>query len=611
MDPYKNRRWVIILIIISIGLIFSFRLFYVQVINHEWSHRAAKISLKTENLQPPRGFIYDRNNKLLVGAETVYDIFILPIAIKEKDTSLICNLFDMSKLDFKKVLENASTGYNVPYKPSVFIKSMTQLEHAKISPFIGKISGVFAEAKIDRGYPLSIASHLLGYIRRIDENQFQNTRANGDFFYTKNDFIGITGLEKQYELLLRGQRGNINYLKDYAGNKIKTVNKIPAQPGKSLQITLDANLQKLGEKLMAHKIGSIVAIEPSSGEILAMVSAPSYNPSLLTGKNFSKEFERLKQNDSLKPLINRPVYNDKYRPGSIFKLVQALIALEDGVITSNTGFSCNKNIIGCHNHERPNNLLKAIKHSCNPYFFQVYKRLIMKGKGKNIFEISREGLGNWEKKIKTFGFGSTLGIDLPDEKSGFVPNVPFYDQWYGKKRWAFSTIYSNSIGEGEIGVSPIQMANLAAIIANKGYYFTPHIIKEIEEESIKEKFKTKHYSCVDSKHFDVIIDAMNEVVNNGTGRNAHIDSIEVCGKTGTVENKNFNDHSVFISFAPMNQPKIAIAVYVEFGTWGSKWAAPVASLMMENYLNGFLSNKSKIKAAKIQSEVILNKNTKF
>ena len=611
MDPYKNRRWVIILIIISIGLIFSFRLFYIQVINHEWSHRAAKISLKTENLQPPRGFIYDRNNKLLVGAETVYDIFILPVAIKEKDTSLICNLFNMSKLDFKKVLKNASTGYNVPYKPSVFIKSMTQLDHAKISPFIGKISGVFAEAKIDRGYPLSIASHLLGYIRRIDENQFQNTRANGDFFYTKNDFIGITGLEKQYELLLRGQRGNINYLKDYAGNKIKTVNKIPAQPGKSLQITLDANLQKLGEKLMAHKIGSIVAIEPSSGEILAMVSAPSYNPSLLTGKNFSKEFKRLKQNDSLKPLINRPVYNDKYRPGSIFKLVQALIALEDGVITSNTGFFCKKNIIGCHNHERPNNLLKAIKHSCNPYFFQVYKRLIMKGRGKNIFEISREGLENWEKKIKTFGFGSPLGIDLPDEKSGFVPNVSFYDQWYGKKRWAFSTIYSNSIGEGEIGVSPIQMANLAAIIANKGYYFTPHIIKEIEEENIKEKFKTKHYSCVDAKHFDVIINAMNEVVNNGTGRNANIDSIEVCGKTGTVENKNFNDHSVFISFAPMNQPKIAIAVYVEFGTWGSKWAAPIASLMMENYLNGFLSNKSRIKAAKIQSEVILNKNTKF
>lgn len=611
MDPYKNRRWVIILIIISIGLIFSFRLFYIQVINHEWSHRAARISLKTENLQPPRGFIYDRNNNLLVGAKTLYDIFILPIAIKEKDTNLICNLFNFSKIEFKEILKNASSGYNVSYKPSVFIKSMTQLEHAKISPFLGQIPGVFAESKIDRGYPLSIAPHLLGYIRRIDENQYKSSRDSGDLFYTKNDFIGITGLEKQYELLLRGKRGNINYLKDYAGNKIKTINKTPAQPGKSIHITIDANLQKLGEKLMINKIGSIVAIEPSSGEILTMVSAPTYRPSLLTGKNFSDEFEVLKQNDTLKPLINRPVYNDKYRPGSIFKLVQALIALEEEVITPNTDFFCNKNIIGCHFHERPNNLLNAIKHSCNPYFFQVYKRLIMKGSGSNIFEISRNGLNNWEKKIKTFGFGNPLGIDIPDEKSGFIPNVSFYDQWYGKKSWAFSTIYSNSIGEGELGVSPIQMANLAAIIANKGYYFTPHIIKEIEDKFLKKKFQTKHFTCVDTKHFEVIINAMNEVVNNGTGTTAQIDGIKVCGKTGTVENKNFNDHSVFIAFAPMDKPKIAISVYVEYGTWGSKWAAPIAGLLMENYINGFLSEKSKIKMAKIQNEVILDKNTKF
>ena len=222
---------------------------------------------------------------------------------------------------------------------------------------------------------------------------------------------------------------------------------------------------------MANKIGSIVAIEPSSGEVLAMVSAPSYNPSSLTGRDFSDNFKVFKKNDSLKPLINRPVYNDKYRPGSIFKLVQALIALDDGVISPETGFSCNKNIIGCHNHERPNNLTKAIKHSCNPYFFQVYKRLIMKDKSKNVFQTSREGLKIWEQKIKSFGFGNSLGIDLPEEKSGFIPDVDFYDKWYGKKRWAFSTIYSNSIGEGEIGVSPIQMANLASIIANRGYYY--------------------------------------------------------------------------------------------------------------------------------------------
>ena len=611
MDPFKNRRWVIILIIISVGVIFSFRLLYIQIINNEWSERAEKISLSSENIQPPRGFIYDRNNKLLVGAATLYDLYILPIAVRKKDTSLICDLFKISKNELEEILYNASHGYNVPYKASIFISSITQLEHAKISPFLGQIPAIFAKSKIDRGYPSPIASHLLGYIRRIDENQYEIARKSGDFFYSKNDFIGITGLENQYEKHLRGERGSINYLKDYAGNKIETIEKKPAKPGNSLYITIDSELQRLGEVLMSNKIGSIVAIEPSTGEILAMVSAPSYNPSLLTGKNFSEEFKILKENDSLKPLINRPVYNDKYRPGSIFKLVQALIALDEGVISPKSGFHCNKSIIGCHEHESPNNLLKAIKHSCNPYFFQVYKRIIMKNKKENIFETSREGLQNWENKVKLFGFGNPLGIDLPDEKSGFIPNVKFYDQWYGKKRWAFSTIYSNSIGEGEIGVSPIQMANFAAIIANKGFYYTPHIIKKIEDKALRKKFQTRHFTNISESHFNIIIKAMNEVVKNGTGRNASIDSIEVCGKTGTVENKNFNDHSVFISFAPMNKPKIAIAVYVEFGTWGSKWAAPIASLMMENYINGSLSEKSIKKMKKIQQSIILDKNTKF
>ena len=608
MDPFKNRRWVIILIIISISLIFSFRLLYIQVLNKEWANRAFEISSKTENIQPPRGFIYDRNNKLLVGAETVYDIFILPSAIREQDTVSICKLFKLSKSKFSQIIRDASSGFNLPYRPSIFIKSMTQLEHAKISPYLPQIPGVFAKSKIDRGYPESIASHLLGYIRRIDQKRYDLSRDSGDFFYTKNDFIGITGLEKQYELLLRGERGNLSYLKDYAGNIVETINKNPAKPGENLYTTIDLDLQKLGEKLMTNKIGSIVAIHPSSGEILAMISAPYYNPSLLTGRKFSVEFNKLKLNDSLKPLINRSVYNDKYRPGSIFKLVQALLALEEGVIKPNTEFICDKNIIGCHDHESANSLLKAIRYSCNPYFFQVYKRLILKGNSNNIFERSREGLNKWEKMIKTFGFGKPLGIDLPDEKGGIVPDVKFYDNWYGEKRWAFSTIYSNSIGEGEIGVSPIQMANLAAIIANRGYYYIPHLIKN---NKLVEKFKKRQYTCVRESYFNIIVNAMNDVVNNGTGSSARIKGVEVCGKTGTVENKNFNDHSVFISFAPMNNPKIAIAVYVEYGTWGSRWAAPIASIMMEKFINDSLSSKSKTMMKKISDAVILNPTIKF
>ena len=434
---------------------------------------------------------------------------------------------------------------------------------------------------------------------------------SGDNFYSKNDFIGITGLEKIYEKELRGQRGNVNYLKDYAGNKVETIDKNPAQPGKDIHTTIDVELQKLGEELMENKIGSIVAIEPSSGEVLCMVSAPYYKPSLLTGKDFAKAYKNLKRNDSIKPLINRPIYNDKYRPGSIFKLVQALIAMENGVIDSNTSFICDKSIIGCHNHEQPDNLMKAIKHSCNPYFFHVYKKIILSNHFDNYFEESRKGLKKWEEDVRSFGFGSVLGADIPEEKSGFIPNVQFYDKWYGKKRWAFSTIYSNSIGEGEIGVSPIQMANLAAIIANKGFYYTPHFVKNIDGNQIAKKYRTKHLTCVSEKYFTPVISAMNEVVKSGTGRSAQIDSVEVCGKTGTVENKMFNDHSVFIAFAPKNNPKIAIAVYVEYGTWGSKWAAPISSVLMEYYLNRKNSKIGLKKLDIIKEAIILNPKSDF
>ena len=342
-----------------------------------------------------------------------------------------------------------------------------------------------------------------------------------------------------------------------------------------------------------------------------MVSAPYYKPSLLTGKDFAKAYKNLKRNDSIKPLINRPIYNDRYRPGSIFKLVQALIAMEKGVIDSNTSFICDKSIIGCHNHEQPYNLMKAIKHSCNPYFFHVYKKIILSNHFDNYFEESRKGLKKWEEDVRSFGFGSVLGADIPEEKSGFIPNVQFYDKWYGKKRWAFSTIYSNSIGEGEIGVSPIQMANLAAIIANKGFYYTPHFVKNIDGNQIAKKYRTKHLTCVSEKYFNPVISAMNEVVKSGTGRSAQIDSIEVCSKTGTVENKMFNDHSVFIAFAPKNNPKIAIAVYVEYGTWGSKWAAPISSVLMEYYLNRKNSKIGLKKLDIIKEAIILNPKSDF
>jgi penicillin-binding protein 2 len=596
---------------LGVGLIFIFRLLFIQVINKDWSNRAAQISSTIKNIQPPRGFIYDRNHKLLVGAEQAYDIMILPKAIKESDSLIICQLFNLSIEELRFKIHKACSGYNASYKASVFFEALTKSEYAKIAPIIGQVSGLYAMIKTQRGYPLPIAAHALGYIRKISKRQYEKSRKVNQNIYSKNDYLGITGLEKTYELALRGKRGNENFLKDYAGNKVEIIDKEPAKPGSDLFTTLDADLQLIGEELMRNKLGCVVAIEPSTGEILSMVSAPSFDPALFSGRDFPVQYQKLLMNDSLKPLLNRPIYNDKYRPGSIFKLVHALIALQEGVLSPSTGFICNKNIIGCHNHEPPTNLITAIKHSCNPYFYQVYKRIILRGKSQNYFEDSRLGLANWEAKARNFGFGEILGIDIPEEKKGFLPNVDFYDKWYGKKRWAFSTIYSNSIGEGEIGVSPLQMANLAAIIANRGYYYTPHLVKNIGNEKVNTKFTIKHTTKIDSIYFVPVIDAMEQVVLNGTASRAQLDSTSVCGKTGTVENKNFNDHSVFIAFAPKDNPKIAIAVYVEYGTWGGSWAAPIASVMIDKYLNKKLSIKS-LKNKKIISEaIILNKNSDF
>ena len=602
------------------GVVFIFRLFFLQVINDKWRNRAKEITYSEKNIYPPRGLIYDRNGKLLVSAEQVYDIMITPKEIGKTDTLKICNLFKLTKEELFEKIDNASKGYNVDYKPSIFIEAMPKEEYARISTNLKRFKGFKAIRTSQRGYPSHSAAHLLGYIRKISKEQY-DTIVNLKNPYKKNDYIGITGLEKIYENELRGSRGKVYYLQDYAGNIKEEIDKEYAYPGYNLQTTIDLELQVLGEKLMKNKIGCIVAIEPKSGEILSMVSSPSYDPSLLSGKEFSANYRDLSRNDSLKPLLNRPVYNASYRPGSIFKLVQALIAMQHEVIRYNSSFVCNKAIIGCHSHEPPLNIGIAIKHSCNPYFYQVYKRLILKGINKNIFIDSRIGLEQWKKDVNSFGLGVKLDTDIPGVKSGRVPDVDFYDNkidrgggknGYGKKRWAFSTIYSNSIGEGEIGVSPLQMANLAAIIANKGFYITPHLVKSIGNvENSNSDFYAKKLTNVASKYFTPVIDAMEQVVLDGTGKGAQVEGVSVCGKTGTVENKNFNDHSVFIAFAPKEDPKIAIAVYVEYGNWGGTWAAPIASVLIEYYLKRKLGEVGTIKKEKIEKAVILNKNSDF
>jgi len=612
MDPYQNRRWIIILFMFVITLTFIIRLLFVQVLDHRWYDRAQDITKSEMTIHPSRGLIYDRNGDLLVAANQVYDLMVTPNEIGEIDTLVLCELLKITKEDFDKKIEKASTGYNVPYKASIFIPSISKEEYARIAPRLSKFNGLEAQVNTNRGYPQHNAAHILGYIQKISAEFYKYDQSEGEHYYNQNDYVGVSGLEKFYEKQLRGLRGKVKFLRDYAGNQKTNLEEILAISGENLYATIDGELQSYGERLMQNKLGCIVAIEPSSGEILSMVSAPSFDPEMLSGRDFSKNYAELNRNDTLKPLINRAIYNDSYRPGSIFKLVQALIAMQEGVITENTGFTCDKSLIGCHNHEYPANVKIAIKHSCNPYFYQVYKRLIQRGEESSIFKDSRIGLTKWRESVMSFGLGTKLGTDIPGVKTGFIPDVKFYDKWYGENRWAFSTIYSNSIGEGEIGVSPLQMANLAAILANRGYYYTPHFIKRIGEDGKKlPQYTSPNYTVVDSAYFRPVVDAMEQVVLSGTGRNAQVDSVSVCGKTGTVENKNFNDHSVFIAFAPKNDPKIAVAVYVEYGTWGGTWAAPIASLMIEKYLKGELSERAKKKENRVLKGVILDKHAKF
>lgn len=362
----------------------------------------------------------------------------------------------------------------------------------------------------------------------------------------------------------------------------------------NITTTIDADLQLYGEKLMAYKVGSIVAIEPSTGEILSLISAPTYDPNELVGRERSQNYLRL-QKDSLKPLFDRAL-TAQYPPGSIFKIVNGLIGLQGGFIHLGSRFTCDKSLVGCHNHPPNTSLKKAIQFSCNPYFYQVYKRIIQQGTVKNRFLDSRFGLDYWRTHVMSFGLGKHLEIDLPNVRSGSIPDLKFYDRWYGKDRWAFSNIYSNAIGQGEVMVVPIQMANLVATIANSGYYITPHILKSIDNELVKEKrLTTKHYTQIDSSWFKPVQEAMYAVVNeaHGTARRARIDSIVVCGKTGTVENPHGEDHSVFIAYAPKDDPKIAIVVYVENSGFGGTWAAPISSLMIEKYLNKEISERNK------------------
>lgn len=532
--------------------------------------------------------MYDRNGELLVYNEAVYDLMVIPRMVKNLDTNYFCNSIGITRKDFEERMRKA-TAYS-PYSASIFAKQISKEEFGRWENILYKFKGFYISKRTLRLYSKPIAAHVLGYVGEVNEHDLETKP-----YYKRGDYIGKSGLEYSYEAELRGVKGkkimqvdvHNREIGSYMHGQFDTM----AVEGMNLYTTLDANLQEYAEKLMANKRGCVVAIEPSTGEVLTLLSAPCYDPNMLVGRVRGSNFVKLNE-DISKPLFNRAL-QAQYPPGSIFKVAQAMVALHLGVITPNTGFVCDK-VLGCHNHPSARNVEEAIKMSCNPYFYYTYRRIIQQGKYKNIYKDSQYGLTVWRDYMLRFGFGQRLDIDLPNVKAGNIPDTAFYNKWYGKNRWAFRTIYSNSIGQGEVGVVPLQMANLAAIVANRGYYYTPHLVRYYGPDSTKNPlFYKKHETGIERRYFDIAAQGMYDVVHGagGTAHKADVPGIAVCGKTGTAENYG-NDHSVFIAFAPMDNPKIAVAVYVENAQGGGgTWAAPIAGLIIEKYLKGEVERK--------------------
>ena len=587
-NQYSNRNGIVKVIFLVIGVLFVLRLSMLQLFDKEYKEKAKNQSLRNVTQYPARGLMYDRNGELLVYNEAVYDLMVIPRMVKDLDTNYFCNAVGITRESFNERMEKAYK-YS-PYSASIFMKQISKEDFGRWENLLYRFKGFYVSKRTLRLYGKPIAAHVLGYVGEVNEKDLEE-----DSYYKRGDYIGKSGLEKSYEKELRGLKGKKIMHVDVHNREIGPymhgqLDTMPLE-GMNLYTTIDSELQEYAERVMANKRGCIVAIEPSTGEVLTLLSAPCYDPNLLVGRIRGENFTRL-NGDIAKPLFNRAL-QAQYPPGSIFKVAQAMIALHLGVITPTTGFVCDK-IIGCHGHPSARSVQEAIKMSCNPYFYYTYRRVIQQGKYKNAAKDSQYGLTVWHDYMLRFGFGQRLGIDLPDVKGGNIPDTSFYNKWYGKNRWSFITIYSNSIGQGEVEVVPLQMANLACIVANRGYYYTPHLVRYYGPDSTKNPdFYEKHETGIERQYFDIAARGMYDVVHGagGTAHKADVPGLDVCGKTGTAENYG-NDHSVFIAFAPRDNPKIAVAVYVENAQGGGgTWAAPIASLIIEKYINGEVKRK--------------------
>jgi len=592
------RKSLLYFLILSVGAIFVGRLFFLQVIDKTHQQNPLNNSAVTiKYAYPDRGFIYDRNGKLLVANEVSYDIMIIPKDVEALDTLEFCSLLKITKEDFLKRFER--TNNYSPRIPSIFLGQVSKEDYAFLQEKMYRYKGFYIQKRFLRKYPNNTSANVLGYISEVNERMLKNNPN-----YQLGELVGYHGIEKQYEPLLKGKKG-VNFIqknrfnKEIGPYKDGVYDTLPL-PGQDITLTLDRDLQMYAESLMANKRGGIVALEPASGEILSLVSMPSYDPNMLVGRKRSRNSYMLFNDTISKPMLDRGL-QAQYPPGSPFKIINALVALQEEVIDPKTAFYCyhgykygRGGFMKCHCGivGAPISMNTGIYRSCNAYFANVYKRTIEK------YDDPKKGMDVWSNHVKSFGLGNYLGYDLPSGQKGLIPDSKLYNRYYPNHKWKAITTISNAIGQGEVLTTPIQLANMTAAIANRGYYYTPHILKKVGDSAIQNKnYTSPKYTSINARHFEPVIDGMFNVFEMGTARGSKIEDIEICGKTGTAENfaringekVQFTDHSIFIAFAPKDDPKIAIAVFVENGYWGSRWAAPIASLMIEKYIKGSIS----------------------
>ncbi len=583
---------------LGLALIFVTKLFILQVYDPSYKFSAESNTRRKVTQYPSRGLVYDRNGKLLVSNQAVYDVMVVPRDIVAFDSIDFCESLNLSKEElrerFVQMRQDIRSRKISTYKPSVFFKQLSAEQYGSFQEKLYKFKGFFVQGRTLRKYEYPSSSHVLGYVGEISEKELKNQT-----YYTQGDYVGISGIEQTYEEELRGQKGEKYLLVDVHGREKGAFKSgrddIAAIAGKNITLSLDIDLQQYGEQLMKNKVGSIVAIEPTTGEILTMVSAPNYDPSLLIGRDRSVNYPVLAA-DSLKPLFNRAIQS-RYPPGSTFKTINALIGLQEGTLKPYTTHECFMGYhtralsVGCHMHDSPLNLSQSIQHSCNAYYCFEFRDILDNPKYGSI----QESFNAWKDYLVKFGFGYALGSDFKNENRGFVPNAGTFDRIYNRS-WNSLTVISLSIGQGELLTTPLQMANMAAMLANRGHFLTPHIIKDIEETPIDDKYRELHETDIELQHFAPIINGMELAVWGGEGstaRIAQIPGISICGKTGTAQNPHGDDHSIFIAFAPKDDPQIAIAVYVENGGFGATWGAPIASLMVEKYLTDSIQPRRK------------------